>query len=242
MRFVPSLPLTGVLQLGLLLACAGAGSNAPPAPDALAADAAPVVGGAPGGPAAPAAPIAPADLAWLEPAVAEALAWEVMPGTTDEPDPARADALRAFFLAHPEYGDPARREALAAEACGLGGTEAAHAWLRAPPPREPLVVDVTDEDWKVFVAHAAHHCTSDDWTWYTAEASQEATARGAATAYGTPTHDALVVRRGDVEVARVPLAGQGFLAARAGRDPKPIAYAPTPEVLPELDAYLGPAR
>lgn len=177
---------------------------------------------------------------WIDGAVEEALAWEVQPGTTAEPDDGtRAAALRAFFAAHPEYADPARRQALAAHACGLG-TEAAHAWLAAPPPRAPLVVEVAADAWEVFVAHADVHCTSDDWGWYAAEAAEAAGARGAVTGYGSPEHDVVVVRRAGVEVARAPLTGQGYLLLAAGAAAAALDYAPTPELLDDLDAYFGP--
>lgn len=185
-------------------------------------------------------PAPPTDPAWIDQAVQEALDWEVMPGTTgEEDDGTRAAALRTFFTSHPEYAAPERRALLAANACGLDGTEAAHEYLVKPPPKEPLVVDVTDAAWKVFVAHADHHCTSDDWSWYSSESSTAASERGATTAYGTPTNDVLVVRLAGAEVARVPLTDQGFLVVKAGAPAQELGYAPTPEITPGMDAYFA---
>ncbi|MSQ04261.1 MAG: hypothetical protein EXR71_20640 [Myxococcales bacterium] len=136
--------------------------------------------------------------------MAEALSWEQMPGTSGgEEDPKRPPALHAFFLGHPEYADPAHREALAGEACGMDNTEAAHAWLKNPPPRTPLILEVTSESWKVFVAHSSHHCTSDDWAYYTSEANTAASQRGADVGYADPTNDAVVVRLHGQELARI---------------------------------------
>ena len=139
----PMRPLSALSALvaALSLACAGgpttpepaAPSPAPGQPASLTQAAPP-----PASEAAAAAGTAPPP-GWVDQAVAEALEWEVMPGTTGEPDDGtRAAALRSFFLAHPEYSDADRRSLLANEACGLGGTEAAHAWLANPPPRTPL--------------------------------------------------------------------------------------------------------
>ena len=211
------------------LACAGLGGNAPePRPEPP--------------PVPVPEPEPEPDGAWVSAAVEEALAWEVMPGTTEEPDASgeRAEALRHFFLAHPEYADPAAREPLAAHACGMDGTEAAHAWLTHPPPKTPVTIDDDRDDWRVLVVHADVHCTSDDWAWYSSEAVQGAQARGALTAWGGPDEDVVVVRSNGREVARVPLSGQGFLAARAGTEPADLPYDPS--VISEgLDAMFGPA-
>lgn len=189
------------------------------------------------------APAAPnGDPAWVAQAVAEALVWEVMPGTTDEPDDGtRATALRTFFLAHPEYADAARRERLSNEACGLG-TEGAHEWLTKPPPKTPAIVEVSTDAWEVFVVHSQYNCTSDDWSWYSNEASEASVARGAVRGYAGPDNDVVVVQRGRRELARIPVKEQGFLVARAGAEPKEIGYGPTPDLLPELDAYFGAAK
>lgn len=182
------------------------------------------------------------DPAWVAQAVAEALEWEVMPGTEGEPDDGtRAAALRTFFLAHPEYADAARRERLSSEACGLG-TEAAHEWLTKPPPKTPAIVEVSTDAWEVFVAHSQYNCTSDDWSWYSNETSEAAIARGAVSGYAGPNNDVVVVQRDGREVARIPVKEQGFLVARAAAEPKEIGYSPTPELLPELDAYFGAAK
>lgn len=176
---------------------------------------------------------------WIDQAVDEALEWEIMPGTTGEPDPARRPALAAFFRAHPEYRDPETRARLGLHACGLGGTEAAHAWLTAPPPKTAVRVEVTGDDWRVLVAHTDVYCTSDDWTWYTNEADEGARARGASTAYAAPDQGEVLVLVEGKERARVPLQGQGFLALRAGQAPVDIAYDPS-AITPGLDAAFGP--
>jgi hypothetical protein len=231
----------------LLLACAGIpGGGSPGAPANLpsSGDAAgaptrePTGAGATAGETVGTAADEPA---WVARAVAEALAWEVMPGTEGpEDDGTRAAALRTFFLAHPEYADPALREKLAAEACGMDGTEEAHTYLTGPRVREPLVVQVQGDAWELLVGHADHHCTSDDWSWYSTETAQEAAARGAATDYGSPKNDVLVVQRDGVELHRYPLKGQAFVMLRAGADLEPLPYQPTSENLPALDRYFGP--
>lgn len=181
------------------------------------------------------------DDAWIAGAVTEALDWEVMPGTDGgEPDPARAVALRTFFKAHPEYRDPARRAALAREACGLEGTEAAHKYLTSPPPRAPVVVEVAAQDWKLFLVHRDQHCTSDDFAWYASEAAEAARTHGAAVEWAGPTNDALVVRAQGREVARIPLSGTGYLLARSGRTPRGTDYGPQ-ELEATFAAYYGPA-
>ncbi len=173
-----------------------------------------------------AAPLA--DSEWVDGAVGEALVWEIMPGTTgDEDDGHRAAELRSFFLAHPEYRDPARRVILSRHACGLGGTEAAHRYLSGPPPRETLVIDVTVDDWRLLVVHADDYCTSDDWTYYSNDAQQAGIALGAATEYAGPDVVDVAVRRGGVEQSRLPVTGQGYLMVRAGQDPLDLEYSPT---------------
>lgn len=224
------------LPLGLLLGACSA--SAPPAPKPAAPKPAAPPSEAPAPVASPPAASPPTDTTWVEAAVLEALEWEVMPGTTGEPDDGtRAAALKAFFLAHPEYASAEKRAALAAEACGLDGTEAAHEWLVNPPPKEPLVVEVTGDDWKVFVGHASHNCTSDDWSYYTNEASEAASQRGAVTTYGSARNDVLVIQRGGVELKRVPLTGQGYLAVRAGAEPQDLDYSP--DFVEPLDRYFG---
>lgn len=203
-----------------------------------AKDSAPKPGPAEPPPKTPTPP--PTPDTWIDDAVAEALDAEVMPGTSGEADPAREPALRAFFAAHPEYRDPEKRQPLWDHACGLDGTEAAHAWLTQPPPKTPVVVKVESDDWRVFAAHADVHCTSDDWAWYSAEANQAATARGAAIGYGDANNDVLVVQRNGEEVARFRLTGQGYVALRSGRGPIELPYDPV-GVEEALDAYFGPA-
>ncbi len=185
---------------------------------------------------APQAPETPTT--WVDQAVEEALANEIMPGTSgDEDDGTRAAALRKFFEAHPEYQDPARREPLWAHACGLG-TEGAHDYLTNPPPKKEEVVEVTDEDWKVFVAHSGAACTSDDWSWYTHEVSEAAAARGAVLGHGDMDTNMVIVKRNGVEVARAPLTGFGWLALRAGKPPLDIDYDPSN--VEKMDEVFGP--
>lgn len=193
--------------------------------------------------ASPAAPSA-ADPSWVAEAVAEALAWELQPGTSapEDADPAaRGAELRTFFLAHPEYADPEHRRGLADHACGLDGTESAHEWLTHPKPPEPLVVEVTADDWRVFVAYSDTFCTSDDWGFYANELGEVAVNHGAVAAYAGPVNDVVVVHKGGVEVARAPLTSPGFLVWRAGGLPTEVEYAPTPDVVPALEAAFGPA-
>ena len=179
-----------------------------------------------------------------------ALACAGIPNPEENPDPVltpppvateATPALRMFFLAHPEYADAARRERISFEACGLG-TEAAHEWLTNPPPKTPAIVEVTTDAWEVFVAHSPNNCTSDDWSWYSNEASEASIARGAVSGYAGPNNDVVVVQRDGRELARIPVKEQGFLVARAGAEPKEIGYAPTSELMPELDAYFGAAK
>lgn len=59
------------------------------------------------------------------------------------------------------------------------------------------------------------------------------------TSYADHSMGSVTVVLGGREVARFPLSGQGFLVAKAGAAPQELAYAPTPEVVPELDAYFG---
>lgn len=222
-----------LLWLSLMLLGCGLLPEKPPAP----VEAAPAPPPAVVVPAPPAAPTGDAP-AWVEAAVAEAISWEEMPGTTgEEDDGTRANALRAFFLAHPEYADAGRRERLAAEACGLGGTEQAHAHLVNPPKKEPLVVEVTSADWKLFVGHASHNCTSDDWGYYSSEHAQGAEARGITTRYAGPANDVVVVQRDGKELLRIPLSDQGFVVAKPGGEPLELGYSP--EVMPGVDAYFG---
>ena len=185
-------------------------------------------------------PADPTEPAWIDQAVQEALDWEIMPGTSGgEEDPARPQVLRAFFLSHPEYADPEQRQRLSAQACGFDGTEAAHEYLAHPPARTAVTVEVDVAEWRVLVPIVDVHCTSDDWSWYSNEASEAAVARGAVTSYGGADNDVLVVMSGGTELARVPLVGQGFLAVRAGAGPLEIDYDPS-VIERSLEAYFGP--
>lgn len=229
---------TLLVALLLALGCAGIGDGTPsPVPPPTPAVAPPATE-----PAPEAAAVDSTDPAWVDAAVQEALDWEIMPGTSGgDEDPARAGALRTFFLAHPEYEDSARRELLAAQACGLDGTEGAHEYLIHPPPKTPVVVEVDGADWRILVPHANAHCTSDDWSWYSNEASEGAIARGAVTSYGGADNDVVLVKSGGAEVARIPLSGQGFLAARAGAEPRDLDYDPS-SIEAAMDEYFGPRQ
>jgi len=228
------------------LACSGA-NPAPTQPKATSSSDGATDKTAQAPPAAPAEapaaepdkPAEPGQDVWIEDAVNEALDNEMMPGTSGDPEPGREDALRAFFQAHPEYRTAESREPLWAHACGLDGTEAAHAFLANPPPRTPIEVEVEGHDWRVFVAHASVYCTSDDWSVYSYEASEAAKERGAITAYGNAQADAVIIRSGDRELTRIPLSGQGYIAVRAGVDPLPIAYHPF-GAREAIDEYFGP--
>lgn len=203
----------GLLILGL--GCAGLGRPAP-------------------GPPAVADPA----VDWVDAVAEEAVAWEIMPGTTAPENPERPAQLRVFFAAHPEYADPARRALLADLACAFG-VEQGHERLLHPAPREALVVDVEAADWRVVVAHADGWCTSDDWSWFTNSVDEAVRAEGVTTAYGGAIHDALVVRRGGVEVGRYPLTGQGYLMVAAGRSPGEAGHDQVDGVLREVSDYFG---
>ncbi|MCA9489814.1 MAG: hypothetical protein KC621_07815 [Myxococcales bacterium] len=224
----------GVTVAALTLACGG--METPVEPTSAPVDPPEVVEPEPAAPPEPEDPTA-----WVDEAVREALDWEIMPGTSGEEgdDGQRAEALRTFFLAHPEYAEAEAREPLAAHACGMDGTEAAHEWLTNPPPKVPLVIEVDDDEWRLLVAHADVHCTSDDWAWYSSEAISGAEARGAKTAWAGPDEDLVVVRVGGEERIRLPLTGQGFFVARANAKPGEIAYDPS-AITSGLDDYFGP--
>lgn len=231
-------PMKSLLPMLLLaLACSGLPGGETPVAEAPPVETPPAEA-PPTEPTPAETPANGGDPAWVADAVKQALEWEIMPGTTGEPEPGRADQLRTFFLAHPEYADPARREPLALHACGLG-TEAAHTYLTSPPPKTPVEISVTTDDWRVVVAHASKHCTSDDWSYYTSEVGQALDARGVKYEYGGPDNDVAVVKRDGAEVGRIPLTGQGFAAARAGKAPIEVEYATTDTVLAGLDPYLG---
>jgi hypothetical protein len=183
------------------------------------------------------APVAPAS-DWIDGAVEQAQEAEIMPGTTEEVDPARAPALRTFFEAHGEYGDPKRLEQLLELGCL--GVEAAHEQLQSPPPKEPLVVEVTREDWKVMVAHAESPCTSDDWSWFTNEIGEAVTAKGITYAYGGRTNHEVVVRSASSEkLASHPLEGQGYLLLSAGHPPKEFGHDMPTAIIEGAYAHLG---
>ncbi len=230
---------SAAVALCLVLGCGGlVEPQAPPAPAVVP----PVIAAVEPG-AASAAPAAEeptgADPAWVAEAVAEALDWEVMPGTTEEPDDGkRAAQLRVFFLAHPEYADATRRSGLAADACAIS-TEAAHERLVSPPTKVALEIAVESDNWRILVAHAAVLCTSDDWSYYTNEVDVGVTAKGAQYAYAGAEHDVIVVRRAGVEVARIPLQGQGYVVAANGRAPLELEHNMADAVIEAAGAYFG---
>lgn len=219
----------GLLLLLFLPACTGAPQPAAP-PPTTPAEAAPR--------AEAVAPAAVEGPPWVEAAVREALEWEVMPGTTAVEDPTRPPALRAFFLGHPEYEAADRRAALADLACAFG-TEEAHKRLSAPAAPAPYVVELTDPSGRVVLAHASSWCTSDDWSWFTNEVGEALKGRGIPYAYAGAEYNELVLRRGEAEVARFPLSGQGYLATELGRAPTEIGHSMVEDVLPALWAYYG---
>jgi hypothetical protein len=100
-------------------------------------------------------------------------------------------------------------------------------------------VEVNAEDWKVVVAHTDHNCTSDDWSFYTSDLGQQLDPHGVVYAYGDPVNDVAVVTRSGAEVARFPLKGQGFTAARAGKPVEEVEYGMTSEMMPKMGAYFG---
>ena len=208
---MPRLCLLSPLLVGLTLACAGAPT--------------PTTG-------------TPVDEGWVAAAVEEALDWEVMPGTTGDPEPGRAEALRAFFLAHPEYQDPERRAGLADLACAFG-TEEAHTRLTQPTPAVPFVVEVTEPSWRLVVIHAGDWCTSDDWAWFTNEIGEALQTHGIQSVYADASHNAVVVQRGGQEAGRYPLEGTGYLALQAGRAPEDTAHDLPESVMSQLNTYFG---
>jgi len=177
---------------------------------------------------------------WVDAAVQEAVDWEEMPGTTSEDDPARRDALRAFFLAHPVYEDPARRQALADMACAMG-TEAAHERLAKQPPAKPMVVEVKGPAWRLVVAHASDWCTSDDWAYFTHTVDEGVTARGIDYAYAGAEVSEVVVTSGGAEQARLTLDGQGYLLAKANARSQDAAHDMPDGVLEQAWDYFGDA-
>lgn len=177
---------------------------------------------------------------WIEIAVEEALGWEEMPGTTMDEDYAeqRRGELRTFFEAHEVYADPQEREKLADLACAFQ-IEGAHERLRSPKPREAAEVEVDGDGWRLVVAHASGWCTSDDWSWFTAEVGEALEGTGIVYAYAGAENDVLVVRRGGAEVARHPLEGQGYLLLAEGRPPGEAPHDMVDGVLEAASGYFG---
>jgi hypothetical protein len=176
---------------------------------------------------------------WIDEAVAEALSWEIMPGTeAEEDDGTRAAALRAFFAAHPEYADPAKREALGRHGCGPDLTEGAHAFLNSRTPKETVYVDAPGTGWGLVAAYADVLCTSDDWTWFTAEVNQAASERGFLTTYADAKAGTIVVREGGKEVGRAVLEGQGYVLMKAGARPVLVGHDTPDTVIEAMDGYF----
>jgi hypothetical protein len=209
------------MAVGLALGCAG--------PQALPE------------PAAQPAPVAAHAADWIEAAVDRALEGEVMPGTTEEPDPAREPLVRAFFEAHGEYSDPKRLEELLSLGCL--GVEDAHERLRAPPPKDPLVVEVTAEDWKVVVGHAETPCTSDDWSWFNNDIREAVEARQIVYAYGGASNGEVVVRNAAAEKLKShPLEGQGYLLLSSAHPPREFGHDLPTAVIEGAFAHFGMAE
>jgi hypothetical protein len=214
-----------LLFLACLDSCGSAPAPAPAAPEARA-------------PAGQPAPPGAADPPWLEEAVSEGLDMLTMPGTTPpEPGGAEAAELRAFFLAHPEYSDPALRQQIADAACAFG-LQRAHEMRLSPPPKEPLLVELPEGDWRLVLMHADHWCTSDDWAAFTSEVSDRLKARGVLTEGAGAGHDQLVLRQGGKELARHPIHGQGYLALRPGAPPVDLGHQMVEDVMPPLSEAL----
>ncbi len=224
--------------LVLVLACGGGGSEVEPeaapepeeepedAPDAEpeeATDAEPEEGG---------------DEAWIDAAIDRALEMETMPGTSGEASEERRDELRAFFQKHPEYEDEAELDKLADLACAFG-IESAHERLHHPEPLTPYVVEVDKPGWKLVVAHASYHCTSDDWSWFTNDVQTAVTAKGILWDYANADHDVLVVKLGGEEVARVPLQEQGYLMLQEGQLPLDVGHDMPEGVIAEASKVFG---
>lgn len=208
----------GAVGLGLLLGCGGLVQVPPNAPGPVAE-----------------APPAPDP---LEALVEQALEWEVMPGTTAEPSPGRADELRAFFRAHPEYlTDPAAREALADLACAFG-VEEGHRRRLHPDPPAPLVVEVGDADWKVMVARSDRWCTSEDWSWFVHDVSAAVQPR-VVWGYADPGNPELIVVRGGEELGRTALDRGGYLTWAAGREPAWADHDVPESVVGVAAGYFG---
>lgn len=185
-----------------------------------------------------ASPAAPPDDSWIDEAVEQALDWEEMPGTTRDDDPVHTEALRSFFKTHPEYRDPARRQALADMACALG-TEQAHERLMKPNKPAPMAVEVSGPQWQVVVAHASDWCTSDDWSVFTHTVGEAARARGIAYAYAGAEVSEVVVTAAGAEQARLTLSGQGYLMAKANAPSRGAGHDLPDGVISEMTKYFG---
>ena len=198
------------LLLATALACSGIGTEDPLPAEVSPPDPTPAPVPEPDAPDEDEGPTG-----WID----EAIEMETMPGTSGDESEERMKELRAFFLAHPEYEDPAELEKLADLACGYG-LEEAHVKLHDPEPRTPRTVTVEKPGWKLMVAYSEYHCTSDDWSWFTNEVREAVSPKGVGWDYAGATHDVLVVKLGDEEVQRVPLEGQGYLMLHDGKDPQ----------------------
>lgn len=214
------------VMIALGLGCSGLGEQLP--------EAVPV---APEPPVAP-VPVEPPPSDWVTQAVELALEAEVMPGTEGGDSPERAAELRTFFLAHPEYQDRARLDVLLEDACA-DGVEGMHERLLHPPKKEPVVVDVDSDDWRLVVVHTDHRCTSDDWGWYTAQVAEGLAAWKVPSAYAHSDNDVVVVRRAGQEVARFPLKGQGYALFGAGREPAEVDHDMSDSVLAQIASAFG---
>lgn len=229
----------GILSLWWVFGCSGAGKP-PPQPAPVASEPAPVAPEPAQAAPEPAseAPVPPAAGEWIDEAVALALEWEVQPGTSPEEDPERPGQLRTFFEAHPEYSDSEKLYQLQDPACAFG-IEGAHERLGAK--KEPLVVEVSSDDWRVMVAVAGGFCTSDDWAWFTNEVQETVKQKKITYEYATADNDVLVIRRAGKELLRRPLDGQGYVMLAAGKEPGETGHDMVPGVLAAASDYFGVA-
>lgn len=217
--------ISGLLSLGLALGCSGA----------LDPDQAPVPAPQGSVEVPPEPPPAP-EGDWIEGAIDLAVEWEAMPGMEGEEDPERRKQLRAFFEAHPEYEDRAKLDTLQADACM--GIERAHEWVKAPVYK-PLVVEVSEENWRVMIAFARNQCTSEDWAWFTDDVRKGVEAQKITYAYGSNENNIVIVQRDGKEVARMPLEGQGYAMLAAGKEPGKTGHDMADSVLAAAWRYFG---
>lgn len=225
----PSTATLAVL-LATALACGGTPSEAPEPPPEPSEEPQPQPQPEPEEPEAPDA--------WIDDAIADAVELETMPGTSGDPGEEHLEELRAFFVAHPEYEDPDERRKLADLACAFGFIDA-HERFHDPKARSPYEVTVDGPGWKLMVAHASDHCTSDDWSWFTNEVQTAMTPLGVQWAYAGANHDVLVVKRGEDDVKRIPLENQGYLMLKDGGEPEDLGHDMPEGIIERAKEYFG---